>query len=75
MTEIKKINGRLTKREILRRIYGRAISEATSDVYNKKYVARRVGVSVERCEQMLRWMSANMNLGVEVEASNFVFIR
>ena len=69
-----KINGRLTKRAIIRRMWARSISGANgTDTYNKKYVARAIKMTVNETRAIVRWMvDHNMIIAREVGA-NFVF--
>lgn len=74
-TTIAKRNGTLTIRETVRRMHKRAITGQTSDTYNIKYVARRIGKNVSQTRQIVKYLCENMNVGVELEANNFVFVR
>jgi hypothetical protein len=54
MTEIKKINGRMTKREVVRGMSRRAFSGESSEVYSIGYVARRIDLTVPQAKNFLR---------------------
>lgn len=69
----KKINGKLTKRAIIRRMWLKAICGQTSDTYNLKYVARRINKTVVETRQIVRWMSDNHFILAEVVGANVVF--
>ena len=74
-TKIKKLNGKLTKREIVNRIVNRALLGDTSNKYNVKYVARRISKNPTDTKQVVRWIVDNMlpYARVEIQKSNFVF--
>lgn len=69
----KKINGKLTKRAVIKRMWVKAISGQTSDTYNLKYVARRIRKTVTETRQIVRWMNDNHFILAEVVGANVVF--
>jgi hypothetical protein len=71
---IEKINGKLTKREIIRRIASRAAFGATPSVYNVKYVARRIGRDPEATKQIVKYVVRNLTgFSVNTTKHNFEF--
>lgn len=69
----KKINGKLAKRAIIRRMWFRAISGQTVNHYNMKYVARRINKTVNETRQIVRWMTENHLILAKEVGADFVF--
>jgi hypothetical protein len=54
VTRIAKINGHMTKREIVRQMAERAMADESSPVMAVSYVARRIGYTVPQAYNFLR---------------------
>lgn len=53
---VEKRNGKLTKREIVRRIYWRSLMGVTDNTYSIAYIARRIGLDRSKTVQFMNWM-------------------
>lgn len=71
--QIEKRNGKLTKREIVRRIYDRA-KNGGAKKYAISYLARRMDVDVEQAFQICQWLSDHMGLYSLRSGRNVVFL-
>lgn len=71
--EIVSLNGKLTKREVVRRMARRAMADENTPVYSIGYVARRIGKTVPQTKQFLSWMNQHTNIELGFSKRSVVF--
>jgi len=70
---IAKINGKLNKRETIRRMYERAMNGESSTRMSFSYVARRLGFDVITMKRFVIWMKYHSNVNLHFEGRMIVF--
>lgn len=66
-------NGKLTKREIVRRIYWRGVMGVTSNEYSFSYLARRIGKTIPQMLQFVKYMRDHSGIDFYIKGRNVVF--
>jgi len=69
---IQKIDGKLSKRETLRRMYQR-YREGGAATYCVSYLARRLGLSESRTRHYVRWMNQRSMIRADVYGRQVIF--
>jgi|WetSurMetagenome_2_1015567.scaffolds.fasta_scaffold157470_1 hypothetical protein len=49
----------MSKRDVVRGMYDRAVEGESSESYAISYLARRINLTVEKAKSFVRWMSKN----------------
>ena len=72
---IVKRNGKLTKRETIRRMYQRVLNDESSEKMAFSYMARRLSLTISEMISFMQWMQKNADINFITEGRNVIFIK